>query len=195
MSNNPSQLLLPQSTTTLSQTPPPSTSAMSVTRVHNKKDDTNNNNRLELYNSLFGESTKKRCDQTGLQLTQSLNYSLHTFLHLSDVYWVLAIIDVDSFDNIQDKYGQQNALRKIVQIGNVVKKFCENDPRKLKGFKLKGFELNDLFVDDENETKDEEEYCNHDHDLFAALMYCYPKLIKSEKYVSKLIKKNNSTNK
>ena len=41
--------------------------------------------RLRLYHNLLGEDKNKTCDKTGLQLEQSLNYSLHTFLHLSDI--------------------------------------------------------------------------------------------------------------
>ena len=172
MSANPSQLMLPQSATTVAKTPPPASSTRTTTKESKLP-----NKRLELYNSLFGEGGNKTCEQTGLQLTQSLNYSLHTFLHLSDTNWVLAVIDVDSFDNIQEKYGEQNATRKIVQIGHVIKSFCDNDPRKLKGFKC-----NDLVGVD---PLQEESI----HDIFALLMYCHPKIVKSEKYILKLISK------
>ena len=76
------------------------------------------NPRLELYISLFGQGTNKTCDKTGLQLTYSLNYSLHTFLHLSDVYWVLAIIDtVDDSKTLNEKYGTQNTNCKNEYLG------------------------------------------------------------------------------
>ena len=129
--------------------------------------------RLQLYNSLFAQDTTKTCDKTGLQSTQSLNYSLHTFLHLCDKHWVLAIIDIDSFDDIEEKYGKQNGRNKLNQIGIVVKKFSENNPTKLKGFKC------DDLIDDENSCQ---------HDLFGLLMHCYRKLEISNKYVLKLIK-------
>ena len=122
--------------------------------------------RLELYNSLFGQGKDNLCEKTGLQLSPSLNYSLYTFLHLSDLYWVLAMIDVDRSVDIIEKYGHDGANRKIIQIGVVIKKFCDNDSRKLKGFNC-----------------DDKQY------LFALLMYCHPKLITSEKYIAKLIKK------
>ena len=61
------------------------------------------------------------------------------------------------------------------QIGTVVKAFCDNNQRK-----LKGFNINDAIVDEE---------CNEKRDLFAILMYCRPELIKANKYISKLIAK------
>ena len=97
--------------------------------------------RLQLYNNLFGQNKNKICDKTGLQLTQSLNYSLYTFLHLSDIDWVLAIIDVESLDFVQEKYGIQKSQNKLNQIGAVIKNFSNNIPNKLKGFKC-----NDLNV-------------------------------------------------
>ena len=131
--------------------------------------------RLELYDSLFGQgANKNKHDETGLQSQESLNYSLQTFLYTADLNWVLAMIDIADFDNYEEKYGYQLKERKIIQIATVIKKFCENDPRKLKAFKCKNV------VDDEDETN---------RDLFALLMYCYPKLNKCEKYISKLIGK------
>ena len=107
---------------------------------------------------------------TGLQLIQSLNYSLNNFLHFSDVYWVLAMIGIDGIDEIREKPGYETAKRKIIQTGIAIKNFCDNDPQGLKAFKLSKF-------------KDDKA------DLFAILMYCNPQLIKSGKYISKLIKK------
>ena len=158
------QLVLPQSTTTVANTPP--TTGTQTPRSQN--------DRLELYNSLFGQSNNSNTDlNTGLQLASSLNYSLYTFLHLSDTYWVLAMLDIDGLKDINEKLGYQGANDKIDQIGTVIKKFCDNDSRKLKGFKC-----NDAIVGK--------------GDLFAILMYCHPKLIKSEKYITKLMKRIKS---
>ena len=163
--SNRSQLVLPQSTTTIAQTPQPSTPTSTATTqlpIQNAA-----KQRLELYNNLFGSgTTKNRCDETGLQLKESLDYSLYTFLHLFDINWVLAVVDIADLERFDEKYGRQLGKRKMIQIATVIKKFCENDPRKLKGYKY-----------------------NNDGDLFSLLMYCYPKLVKSEKYISKLIKK------
>ena len=114
-----------------------------------------------------------------LQLTPSLNYSLQTFLYTIDIYWVLSMIDIHDFDNMKAKYGQKLSRRKIIQIGKVIKKFCENDARKLKGFKC-----NDMVMIDDDDDNGESK-----RDLFALLTYCHPHLNKSEKYISKLMKK------
>ena len=177
------QLILPQSTTTDAQSPSPSTASPTAVRPSIKQEV---NPRLDLYNSLFASGSNKICDETGLQLTQSLNYSLQTFLYTCDIYWILSMIDIHNFDNVQKKYGHSKSKRKIIQIGNVIEKFCQNDPRKLKGFRC-----NDLVVHDDDE---DDAYTNADedesqHDLFALLVYCHPHLNKSEKYISKLMKK------
>ena len=130
------------------------------------------NERLEFYNSLFGKGKNKLCQNTGLQLISSLNYSLQTFLYTCDIYWVLAMIEIDQVDDIIDKLGQSLSKRKFLQVGTVVKNFCENDTSKLKGFKL-----NDNNSDDQLKP------------LYSILMYCYPNLNKSEKYIIKLMKK------
>ena len=161
--NDNSLIILPQSTTSEAKTPPLATVTVRKER----------NQRLQLYTSLFGQDKNNVCKETGLHLGSSLNYSLYTFLHLRDINWVLAMIDIDEKDEWSQKYGQQGAKRKMYQIATVLKNFCLNDPRKLKGFKC-----NDLI--DENEST-----CQ----LFAVLMCCHPKLDKAEKYVSKLIKK------
>ena len=132
--------------------------------------------RLQLYNSLFGQDRNKICDKTGLQFIQSLNCLLHTFLYLNDKYWMLAIIDVDEFDNFDEKYGESLVKNKLNQIGTVIKQFCSNNPNKLKGFKC-----NDLIIDDDELILD--------HHLFALLLYCYPQLNLSQKYILKLQKK------
>ena len=156
----------------------------------------NINQRLDLYHSLFGNGASKTCQQSGLYLTPSFNYSLQTFLYKSDSHWVLSIIDINNFDNLKKKYGQQLSKRKIVQIGKVIQKFCQNDPRKLKGFKCNDLVINDdedIYNDAENEEEegdDDDEYqYESKHDLFALLIYSHPKLTKSERYVSKLMKK------
>ena len=171
------QLVSDQSTTHKPKTQPhptiSSTAAQQVKQEHHQ--------RLDLYTSLFGHGANKICEKTGLQLIPSLNYSLHTFLHLNDSYWVLAMIAIDGLDEMNEKYGKQDAkTRKLHQIGKVVKDFCANDPRKLKGFKC-----NDL-IDNKTGGGDDGE---PQKDLFAILMYCHPKLNRSEKYVSKLLKK------
>ena len=128
------------------------------------------NERLELYNSLFGQGRNKICQNTGLPLVSSLNYSLQTFLYTCDLHWVLAMIEIDELENITNKLGHYRAKRKMIQVGTVIKNFCENDSRRLKGFKC-------------NDSSDDES------SVFAVLMYCYPKLLKSEKYMAKLMKK------
>ena len=122
------QPTLSQSKTTIAKTPPPTaTATATATKTIKTVTDNSNNNRqttsaiqgqqqqqkrqeqkqrLQLYNSLFGQDKNKLCEKTGLQFTQSLNYSVHTFLNLSDKYWVLAMIDVDEYDNFVEKYGE-----------------------------------------------------------------------------------------
>ena len=134
MSSN-SQLILPQSTTTVASTPPPSSSHINgktTTTTVSHHDQSTMNQRLQLYNNLFGQEKNNVSDETGLQSTQSLNYSLNTFLHLNDLNWILAVIDIDEFDNIKETLGDYNANRKINQIGTVVHNFCNSDPRRLK---------------------------------------------------------------
>ena len=78
MSDN-SVMILPQSTTTIASTPPPiASSTATQSSITNRS---TINQRLQLYNSLFGESKNQVCKETGLKFTQCLNYSLHTFLH------------------------------------------------------------------------------------------------------------------
>ena len=163
-----SPLILVQSTTKIAKTPPLSSTAI-------KKE---SNSRLELYSCLFNQGASQTCDDSGLQLVSSLNYSLYTFLHLCDNHWVLAIICMNESENFEEKYGHGKGKRKIIQIGTVIKKFCNNDPRK-----LKGFNCNDVIINDKQHN--EEILCN----LFAILIYCHPQLIKCEKYIGKLIKK------
>ena len=165
--NESSQLALRQSETTVA------TTSSSVTLMSSLKD--KENKRLQLYNSLFGQAARETCDQTGLQLTSSLNYSLYTFLHLCDIHWVLAMIDIDEKREMNEKYGYHNVSNKINQIGTVIKKFCDNDQQKLKGFVIR--------------CSDDEQYGDGDGVVFALLMYCYPKLIICEKYIAKLMKK------
>ena len=142
------------------------------------------NVRLNLYTSLFGKEkdSKDHDSQTGLKLTPSLNYSLQTFLYLLDHYWVLAIIDVNELSNHIETIGEQHANHKLKQIGTVIKQFCENDARRLKGFKC-----NDLILDNDNTG----EYGDK-HELFAVLMYCRPNLTIAPKYIEKLLKKIQS---
>ena len=158
-----SELVLPQSITTLAKTPLPSNLSSTTEPAKTTATSNESNTRLQLYNNLLNQGTNKICDKTGSQFQSSLNYLLHTFLHLCDINWVIDVAEIEIFD---EKYGHQLAKRKILQIATVIKKFCENDPRKLKGFKW-----------------------NDDGDIFALLMYCHPKLIKSEKYIIKLIQK------
>ena len=163
-------MILSQSATTAAKIPPINANTGETQHVQEQ-------NKLQLYNSLFGREKNKICDKTGLRLTQSLNYSLHTFLHLCDESWVLTMIDVESFDIIQDKYGIQRAQNKLNQIGTVIKNFSQNIPRKLKGFKCNDYNYEDMIDQD----------CKHD--IFALLMYCHPQLTIAEKYVIKLLKK------
>ena len=157
MSDKP-QVALPESTATIAQA---SITTATPSSIHHET-----KKRLELYSNLFGQAmNNSRCAKTGLQFASSLHYSLHTFLHLCDKNWVLAIVDIAEIDKFDKKYGQL-AKQKILQIATVIRKFCENDSRKLKAFKY-----------------------NDDGDLFALLMYCYPKLDKCEKYILKLINK------
>ena len=170
-----SQLIVPQSTTTLAKTPPPVSSSATSSKQENC------NQRLQLYNSLFGQKEIEICDKTGLKLISSLNYSLHTFLHLSDTGWVLAMINIDGLNDIKEKYIHQQPNNKINQVGIVLKKFCDNDSRKLKGFRCN--DLN-IMIDDDDDGS-----IAYKCDLFAILMYCYPKLEICEKYILKLMKK------
>ena len=136
--------------------------------------------RLVLYNKLFTPHTKKTiCEKTRLQLTTSLNYFLFTLLHLSENDWVLAMIDVDDYENMAKKYGSQRVSNKVNQIGTVVYNFCQNNPNKLKAFRCK-----DVTVD-ENEDK---------YDVFAIVMCCISgnsssNLFLAEKYINKLVAK------
>ena len=133
-----SQLVLPQSTTELAKTPPPASHAPATavtTDKFIKQQASNPNQQLKLYNSIFRQGKNKICDKTRLQFTQSLNYSLQTFLYTSEIYWVLAIIDINGLIEDNGKFISQEANSKINQVGVVIKKFCENNPSKLKGFR------------------------------------------------------------
>ena len=177
-----SQLTLSQSKTIVAKTPRQTTTArQTVTQTQKQKKEEEQKQRLQLYNSLFGQDKNKICDKTGLQFSQSLNYSLQTFLHLHDKYWILSIIDVYDYDDFNEKYGESRVKNKFNQIGAVIKNFCNNNPNKLKGFKCK---INHLIIDNDG---DDESIL--DHDLYALLIYCYPQLIISQKYILKLQKK------
>ena len=90
------------------------------------------------------------------------------------------MIGIDQCDKIKEKLGQYNAQRKIIQIGKVLNNFCENDLRKLKGFRIN----NIINTSQDNMGMDDENF-----NLFSILMYCYPKLDLSNKYILKLMKK------
>ena len=79
-----------------------------------------------------------------------LNYSLQTFLYTKDIHWVLAIVDIAVLHNFDEKYGYPSKQRKVIQIANVIKKIGENDPMKLKAFKL-----NNVIVGDSDDIDDE----------------------------------------
>ena len=138
MTNN-SPPKIPQSTTLIAKTPrltSPTTCMTTIGRGPITNQEQNNNQRrLELYNSIFGQGRDRICDKTGLRLTQSFNYSLQTFLYQCDNNWVLAMIEIDGLNDINTKFEYQIENRKVYQVGTVIKNFCENDPRKLKGFK------------------------------------------------------------
>ena len=194
------QLVLPQSTTALAKTPPPAShQATAVTkRKIIKQQASNPNQQLKLYNSIFKQGKNKICDKTGLQFTQSLNYSLQTFLYTSHNYWVLAIIDINGLIEDNGKFISQEASSKINQVGVVIKTFCENNPSKLKGFRCNSNDLIDIGIgDDTEDTQDTEDAKYYfPNDLFAMLIYCHPKLILGEKHISKLMKKiEQQTNK
>ena len=140
-----SEVLLEQSTTSAAKTPAPvgQTSDINVQTTYQltlSKSDEPSQQRLQLYNGLFGQD--KICDETGLQFPSSLKYWLYKFLHLSDSYWVLSLIDVSKAQNIN----------KSNQIGIVVKNFSDNNLNKLKAFKC-----NDLVYGD-----DDSDDCKYD---------------------------------
>ena len=155
--------LLPQSTTTIAKTPPP---VGENTKNSPKR-------RLELYHSLFVENNNGIDSNGGLLSTRSLNFSLYTLLHLGDENWVLAMIDIDRFKDMNKKLEYSAANMKISHVGDVILQFCSKLKLKLKGYKC----------DDIIKGKD---------DLFAVLMNCAPNLNTSEKYVSKLMKQIKS---
>ena len=55
----------------------------------------------------------KICAKTGLRFDSSLNHSLQTFLHLCDIYWVLAVMTIDNINEMNDKLGHLNVENKI----------------------------------------------------------------------------------
>ena len=114
------------------------------------------NQLLERYKLLFGTDKEKTCEETELPLTPALDYSLHICLHKSDPQWALAIVGINDFDDLIKQLGNHVA-NKMKQVGIVVRKFCENDPRKLKGFRC-----SDLMINNNNEYKS---------DLFALLVF------------------------
>ena len=183
--SNSSNVEIHQSTTTVAKTPSPgpsSTIKNPITTPSNENE-SQQLQRLQLYNSLFGQQRKNPCEKTGLHHESSLNYLLHTFLHLSDIAWVLAMItiDTDEMNKMNRILGRQNVINKINQVGTVIKSFSDNDPRKLKGFTLNYKEKNINYI---NDIMDDD----NDVVIFALLMYCHPDLKISEKYVTKLIK-------
>ena len=136
------------------------------------------------YQLILHQSQTKNttCKKTGLQSTLPLIYSLRTFLHLCDKYWVSFSIDIESFNMIEVKYCVSKAQNKLNQIGIVVKNFCDNNTCKLTGFIVK---CNGLFDDNDNNNSN-----NCQHHIFGLLMHCHSKFKMSEKYILKfLIKK------
>ena len=104
---------------------------------HSEENQLQQSQRLQLSNSLFGQEQKNPCEKTGIHHESSLNYLLHTFLHLGDTAWVLSMITIDNDEMIKiNQTLGQNVINKINQIGTVIKNFTDNDQRKLKGFTL-----------------------------------------------------------
>ena len=88
-------------------------------------------------------------------------------------------IDHESSNSIKEKHEKQNMQNELNQIDTIIKNFCENIATKLKVSKC-----NKIIID--NNINNNDERCKHD--LFAMLIYCYPQLIISEKYIAKLMK-------
>ena len=130
------------------------------------------------YELILRQSRTKNstCAKTGLQSALSLNYSLRTFLYLGDKYWILSLIDIESFNMIIEKHDVSKAQNKLNKIDIAVKNFCDNNTSKLIGFIVK---YNDLIDDNDNNNND----CQHE--IFGLLMHCHSKFNISKKYILK----------
>ena len=82
------------------------------------------------------------------------------FLHLCDNYWALSLIDNESFNIINEKYGVSKVPNKLNQISIVVKYCCDNNATKLKGFECNDL-IDDTHVDINNDCQ---------HDVFGLLI-------------------------
>ena len=90
-------MTLSQSKTGIAATPPPTDcnkvqpDTLQTTSGRNaasQEQEKRQKQRLQLYNSLFGQEKDKNnvCDNTGLQLTSSLNYSLYTITEINQFF-------------------------------------------------------------------------------------------------------------
>ena len=61
---------------------------------------------------------------------------MRTCIFLKDNKWLLGILDIDNLKNINDTIGYNNANKKIITLGRIIKEFCDEKPLKTKGFKF-----------------------------------------------------------
>ena len=91
---------------------------------------------IQSYKELLAIGPNKADKDTGLLLPNALNRELQKCLMLQEETNVLAILDVDSLANLNLEHGYDGANTKIVQIGNVINKYCNKNSNQMKGYRL-----------------------------------------------------------
>ena len=72
---------------------------------------------------------------TGLPDTRDFDRFLKTIVLEKNVLWVLAMLNIDKLKDWNDDYTHNMGNTKIKQCGTIIKDFCDQMPKRLKGFK------------------------------------------------------------
>ena len=100
----------------------------------------NSPNLLTMFNSLFnynknninnGTEVSDIDKDTGLFLSNSLNYSLRTCLCLRDNKWVLCMLDIDNLKLVNNNLGINGANFKIGEIGRIIFPYSVSGTKKI----------------------------------------------------------------
>ena len=114
--------------------------------TENTNEANNNNNNVTESKLLFGSGSLAIDKESGLPLVDGLNRELEICIISKDVKTVLAVLDVNNLANLNDKFTYSGADIKIGQIGIIVRKYCEENSYKMKGFKVNEKGKNDVFA-------------------------------------------------
>ena len=118
------------------------TSAATITMVNNDNDEKDNDWSRPLFGSGFGAVDK----ETGLPFVDALNRELEKCIVSMDSKTVLAVLDINNLANINDKFTYSGADIKIAQIGTIIRKYCEENSYRMKGFKVNEKGKSDVFA-------------------------------------------------